>query len=107
KKSYQELSLQLYQLSWSAPSGYFIQKQEAIKKDLAVIEALKQNGNKQKSLITQDLILQQNLLQVNERMVNEKVLAPLDLNKDKSVVISKQQQLVQADANTLNQDASL
>ncbi|MFX6035873.1 hypothetical protein ABTE74_21050, partial [Acinetobacter baumannii] len=41
QKSYQELSLQLYQLSWSAPSGYFIQKQEAIKKDLAVIEALK------------------------------------------------------------------
>lgn len=107
QKSYQELSLQLYQLSWSAPSGYFIQKQEAIKKDLAVIEALKQNGDKQKSLIKQDLVLQQNLLQVNERMVNEKVLAPLDLNKDKSVVISKQQQLEQTDANTLNQDASL
>lgn len=39
--------------------------------------------------------------------MNNKKLAPLDLNKDKSVVISKQQQLVQADASTLNQDASL
>jgi hypothetical protein len=107
QKNYQELSLQLYQLGWSAPNGYLIQKKQAIEKDLQVIEALKQNGSKQKGLIEQDLALQEKLLTVNERMVNEKVLAPLDLNKDKSMVIAKQQQLVQTDAGNLSQQASM
>lgn len=107
QKNYQDVALQLYQLGWSAPSGYYAQRTAAIQKDLQVIDELKTNANKQKALIGKDLALQQNLLRINEEMVKEKVLAPLDLNKDQSAVIAKEQQLVQNDAGTLNQSASI
>ena len=50
--------------------------------------------------------MQQNLLSVNEGLVKEKVIAPLDINKDKSQVIAKKQQLIQVDAGNINQHAN-
>ncbi|MEI6263808.1 MAG: HlyD family efflux transporter periplasmic adaptor subunit [Sphingobacteriia bacterium] len=107
QKNYQELSQQVYQLGWSTPKGYFEQKKQTIAKELNTINALNQNAQTQKQLIEQDLQMQQHLLKVNEGLVNEKVIAPLDLNKDKSAVIAKQQQLVQVDASTINQNNSV
>ncbi len=107
QKNYQELQQQLYQLSWSMPSGYFDVKQQSIKKDLQLINELTQNANEQKKLIQQELTMQQNLLSINEGMVKEKVIAPLDLNKDKTVVIAKKQQLIQVDAGNINQQANV
>ncbi len=106
QKNYQDLSQQVYQLGWSAPKGYFEQKKQTIAKELNTIDALSQNAQTQKQLIEQDLQMQQHLLKVNEGLVKEKVIAPLELNKDKSAVIAKQQQLVQVDANTINQNNS-
>lgn len=106
QKNYQELSQQVYQLRWSTPKGYFEQKKQTIAKELNSIQALNQNAQSQKQLVEQDLQMQQNLLKINERLVKEKVIAPLDLNKDKSAVIAKQQQLVQVDANTINQNSN-
>jgi len=106
QKYYQDLQLQIYQLGLSMPKGYFEQKKQTIAKELSSIEALNQNAQQQKQLIEQDLQMQQQLLTINEGLVKEKVIAKLDLNKDKSVVISKQQQLVQVDANTINQHSS-
>lgn len=107
QKNYQEIELQLYQLSWNAPKGYFEQKKQAIQKDLKLIEQLKINVNKQKILIENDLALQENLLRINEGMVKEKILAPLDLTKDQTAVISRKQQLLQTDAGTINQNTSI
>lgn len=106
QKNYQELQQQLYQLSWSMPSGYLGVKQQSIKKDIQLIIELTQNANEQKKLIQQELTMQQNLLSINEGMVKEKVIAPLDLNKDKSAVIAKKQQLIQVDAGNINQQAN-
>ena len=106
QKNYQDLQLQIYQLGLSMPKGYFEQKKQTIAKELSSIEALNQNAQQQKQLIEQDLQMQQQLLTINEGLVKEKVIAKLDLNKDKSVVIAKQQQLVQVDANTINQNSS-
>ena len=106
QKNYQDLQLQIYQLGLSMPKGYFEQKKQTIAKELSSIEALNQNAQQQKQLIEQDLQMQQQLLNINEGLVKEKVIAKLDLNKDKSVVIAKQQQLVQVDANTINQNSS-
>lgn len=106
QKYYQDLTQQVYQLGWSTPKGYFEQKKQTIAKELNTIQALNQNAQTQKQLIEQDLQMQQHLLTINEGLVKEKVIAPLDLNKDKSAVIAKQQQLVQVDANTINQNNS-
>lgn len=106
QKYYQDLTQQVYQLGLSAPNGYFEQKKQAISKELNTLAALNQNAQSQKRLIEQDLQMQEHLLRVNEELVKEKVIAPLDLNKDKSAVIAKQQQLVQVDANTINQSNS-
>jgi multidrug resistance efflux pump len=107
QKNYQEIALKMYQLGWSEPNGYLVQKIQAIEQDVELIEALKRNGTQQKELIEQDLALQEKMLTVNELMVREKAMAPLDINKDKSVVISKKQQLLQTNVNKLNHDASL
>lgn len=106
QKNYQDLQLQIYQLGLSMPKGYFEQKKQTIAKELSSIEALNKNAQQQKQLIEQDLQMQQQLLTINEGLVKEKVIAKLDLNKDKSAVIAKQQQLVQVDANTINQNNS-
>lgn len=103
---YQDLQQQIYQLGWSNPNGYFEQKKQTIAKELFSMQSLHQNATQQKRLIEQDLVLQQHLLKVNESLVKEKVIAPLDLNKDKSAVISKQQQLAQMDAGAINQITS-
>ena len=50
--------------------------------------------------------MQQNLLKTNEGLVREKVLAPMELNKDKAMVISKKQQLIQINAGNINQAAT-
>ncbi|MDP1843748.1 MAG: hypothetical protein Q8K64_10040, partial [Sediminibacterium sp.] len=89
QKNYQDLQLQIYQLGLSMPKGYFEQKKQTIAKELSSIEALNQNAQQQKQLIEQDLQMQQQLLTINEGLVKEKVIAKLDLNKDKSVVIAK------------------
>jgi multidrug efflux pump subunit AcrA (membrane-fusion protein) len=106
QKSYLELQQQLYQLNLSIPHGYFDQKTQAIEKDLSIINDLKLNSELQKKLIQQDLDMQQNLLKTNEGLVHEKVLAALELNKDKAMVISKKQQLIQVDAGNISQAAS-
>jgi HlyD family secretion protein len=106
QKNYQDIQQQLYQLSWSMPSGYLDLKKQSIRKDLNLITELTQNANEQKKLIQQELDMQQNLLSINERLVKEKVIAPLDLDKDKSMVIAKKQQLIQVDAGNINQNAN-
>lgn len=106
QKSYQDLQQQLYQLSWSKPNGYFDQKKRSIQKDIGIISELETNANQQKRLIELDLEMQQHLLSINEGLVKDKVVALLDLNKDKSAVIAKQQQLIQIDGQNINQEAN-
>jgi multidrug resistance efflux pump len=106
QKNYLEIQQQLYQLSWSQPNGYFEEKKATIAKDLAIINQLQLNGEEQKKLIVQDLDMQRNLLGINEKLAKEKIIAPLELNKDKTIVLAKQQQLVQVDAGTINQTAN-
>lgn len=107
QKNYQDIAQQIYQLSWAKSKGYFDQKRNAITQDIQLINQSKENANSQKQLILQDLEMQQGLLTINEKLANEKVIAPLDLIKDKSIVIAKKQQLVQVDAGTINQSANI
>lgn len=107
QKNYQDIAQQIYQLSWAKTKGYFNQKRDAIAQDIQLINQSKENANSQKQLILQDLEMQQGLLTINEKLANEKVIAPLDLIKDKSIVIAKKQQLVQVDAADINQSANI
>jgi multidrug efflux pump subunit AcrA (membrane-fusion protein) len=106
QKNYRELTLQLIQANWLQPNGYLDTKQQAIQRDLINIEDLKKNNTEQKKLIQEDLSIQQNLLDINKKLADEKVIAPLDLNTNKVSVIAKKQQLVQSDANTINQQTN-
>ncbi|OYZ00426.1 MAG: hypothetical protein B7Y37_10300 [Sphingobacteriia bacterium 28-36-52] len=107
QKNYQDIVQQIYQLSWAKSKGYFDQKRNAIAQDIQLINQSKANANNQKQLILQDLEMQQGLLTINEKLANEKVIAPLDLIKDKSTVIAKKQQLEQVDAGNINQSANI
>ena len=107
QKNYQDIVQQIYQLSWAKSKGYFDQKRNAIAQDIQLINQSKENANSQKQLILQDLEMQQGLLTINEKLANEKVIAPLDLIKDKSTVIAKKQQLEQVDAGNINQSANI
>ncbi len=106
QNSFVEVKQTLYELNLFKPNGYYDQKIKAINKDLSYIQEMKSNSELQKELMLQDLEMQQNLLHTNEGLVQEKVIAPLELNKDKAVVIAKKQQLIQLDAGSINQNAN-
>lgn len=106
QNSFVEVKQTLYELNLFKSNGYYDQKLKAIHKDLSYIQEMKSNSELQKELMLQDLEMQQNLLHTNEGLVQEKVIAPLELNKDKAIVIAKKQQLIQLDAGSINQNAN-
>jgi multidrug efflux pump subunit AcrA (membrane-fusion protein) len=85
-------------------NGYYQQKKKALLKDNAYLSSIQNNENGQLSLIRQDYDLQQTEYKANELLAMEKVIAPIELNQNKSKVISKEQSLQQAHAQLIYND---
>ncbi len=87
-------------------NGYYQQKKKALLKDLAYLSSLQNNNKKQLQLMQQDFELQQQEYHANESLAKDKVIAPLELNQNKSKVIGKEQSLEQANSQIINNDLS-
>jgi HlyD family secretion protein len=85
-------------------NGYYQQKRKALLKDNYYLSSIKTNENEQFKLIKQDYELQQIEYKANESLAEDKVIAPLELNQNKSKVISKEQSMQQAKAQIINND---
>lgn len=83
-------------------NGYYQQKKKALLVNLQYIAALQLTAERQKGLVQQDYDLQQIELHAKESLAKEKVIAPLELNQDKSKAIAKEQSLEQLTAQLIN-----
>jgi multidrug resistance efflux pump len=83
-------------------NGYYQQKKKALQRDLYYLTAIQTNTREQQDLIKQDVDLQQKEYVANESLAKDKVIAPLELNQNKSKVIGKQQSLAQMNAQMIN-----
>ncbi len=85
-------------------NGYYQQKRKALLKDNYYLSSIKTNENEQFKLIKQDYELQQIEYKANESLAEDKVIAPLELNQNKSKLINKEQSIQQAKAQIINND---
>jgi multidrug resistance efflux pump len=84
--------------------GYYQQKKKLLLKDIRYLSAIQTNTHAQERLIQQDYDLQEIEYEANESLAKEKVIAPLELNRDKSKVIGKEQALEQIAAQLVNNE---
>lgn len=100
--TYQDFQSTLKETLQILADGYYQHKSHALQKDMLYLSALQTNTQKQKQLVKQDYELQQIEYKANELLAKEKVIAPLELNQNKSRVISKEQGLEQISAQLIN-----
>lgn len=100
--AYQDFQNVLHETVQILSDGYYQQKKQALLEDLQYLSAIDTNAQKQLSLLQQDFALQQLEYNANEKLAGEKVIAPLELNQQKSKIIAKEQSLQQFSAQLIN-----
>ena len=101
---YQDFQNQLLETKQILSSGYYEKKKNALQTDLSYLANLKNNSSQQEKLLEQDYELQKKEYTANEQLAKEKVIAPLELNQNKSKLIAKEQSLEQIHAQITNSD---
>jgi len=102
QSAYQDFQNTLKETLQILANGYYQQKKQALQKDLLYLSAIQKNIQSQQQLTKQDLELQQKEYNANESLAKDKVIAPLELNQNKSKLISKEQSLEQMSAQLIN-----
>jgi HlyD family secretion protein len=87
-------------------NGYYQKKKYALQLDLQLLDSVHSNTLQQQYLTNQDYELQQKEYVANESLAKQKVIAPVDLNQNKSKVIGKEQGLAQISAQLINNKIS-
>lgn len=87
-------------------NGYYPSKAQALQRDIFYLSDLENIFARQKLLIDSDFVLQQTDYRAKEQLTSEKVLAPLELNQEKSRILSKQMALEQVNLTLVNSNMS-
>ncbi len=87
-------------------NGYYQKKRQALGTDLQYLNSVQVNIQRQQQLSKQDFELQQKEYSANELLAKENVIAPLELNQNKSRVIGKEQGVAQMSALLINNSIS-
>jgi multidrug resistance efflux pump len=83
-------------------NGYYQQRKRALLKDLQYLSLIQNNTQQQKNLLKEDYELQQQEYKANETLARDKIIAPIELNQNKSKVIGKEQSVQQMTAQLIN-----
>jgi HlyD family secretion protein len=83
-------------------NGYYQKKKLALLKDLDYLSSIKSNAEEQRQLLKQDYDLQLKEYKANELLERDRIIAPIELNQNKSKVIGKEQALRQINAQFIN-----
>jgi HlyD family secretion protein len=86
----------------SFDNGYYQSKKQALLKDLYLITEMNQSILRQKKILEREDSLQRVEYNANESLANEKVVAPLELNKEKGLLLNREQSLEQLTSTILN-----
>jgi multidrug resistance efflux pump len=104
---YQDFQRALREANQVTGSGYYRKKQQALQEDMKVLSSLQENARQRKELLTQDLDLQKVEYNANESLANENVIAPLELNQNKSKLIGKKEVIEQMQAQLINNEMAI
>jgi multidrug resistance efflux pump len=85
-------------------NGYYQQKRNALSKDMVYLSSIQNNMEQQRQLLKQDVDLQLLEYKANESLAKDKIIAPIELDQNKSKVLGKQQGLRQMEAQIINTD---
>lgn len=107
QSTYQEFQTQLKETSQIFAGGYYEKKKVAIQGDLNYLAKLKNNLLKQQDLMENDFALMKKEHDINEQLAKEKIIAPLELDQEKSKLINKQQGLEQVQSQLISSDVSV
>lgn len=102
QSAYQDFQNVLKETLQILNDGYYLQKKDALLKDIQFLSAVQDNTRQQKRLLQQDYELQKIEFNANETLAKDKVIAPIELNQDKSKVIAKEQGLQQINSQLIN-----
>jgi multidrug resistance efflux pump len=83
-------------------NGYYQQKRRALKQDMQYLSALSASRLRQQQLMQQDYELQQVEYNAEDSLARQKVIAPIELNQNKSKMIGKEQTLEQISAQVIS-----
>lgn len=104
--AYQEFEIQLHETKQILGGGYYQQKRIALAKDKQYIDAIKASNRKIQSLEQTDYAMQKKEHDIKQQLADEKVIAPLEMNADKSKLISIEQTIEQLGGQLVNSDAT-
>ena len=100
--AYQEFQIVLQESIQLLTGGYYQRKKAALQQDAAYLNSLQQQTLKQQELVMQDYELQQTEYRAKETLAQEKVIAPLELNTEKSKLLAKKQSIEQVRSQVVN-----
>jgi multidrug resistance efflux pump len=100
--AYQDFQNTLKETLQILNNGYYQQKRNALLKDMNYLSSIQNNAKQQQQLLKQDYELQKFEYKANESLAKDKVIAPIELNQNKSKVIGKEQGLQQMAAQLIN-----
>jgi multidrug resistance efflux pump len=106
QSSFQEFEKQLHETKQILAGGYYQQKKQALVKDKQYIEQMKRSNQRVKQLEQKDYALQKTEHDAKQQLADEKVIAPLEMNQDKSRLIMLEQAMEQLSGQLINSDAS-
>jgi len=104
---YQDFQNTLKETLQILANGYYQQKKQALLGDELFLKSIQDNARQQQELLKQDYELQQFEYKANETLAKDKVIAPIELNQNKSKVIGKEQGLQQIAAQLINDNIAL
>ena len=102
QQPYQDFRNTLSQTLQVLGNGFYQQKKNALQRELALIDTLKQSIDRQQKLVENDYSLQQVEYQANETLATDRVIAPIELNREKAKLLIKQQSIEQMTTNIIN-----
>jgi HlyD family secretion protein len=102
QSNYQDFEIVFKETQQVSANGYYQQKRAALTEDFANLSALSASRLKQQELMKQDYELQQIEYGAEDSLARQKVIAPIELNQNKSKMIGKEQTLEQISAQVIN-----
>jgi multidrug efflux pump subunit AcrA (membrane-fusion protein) len=94
------------QFSAFLQNGFYLQKKYLLQKDLADLEALRQNLFRQQNLHKQDYELAKQENEIQNQLANQKVISPLEIKRENAKLLAKAMPLQSMEANIIqNQSA--
>lgn len=105
--AYQAFSHEWAELQQFFGSGYFQKKRSALQQELWFNSQLRENISKKEELSQQERDLQEIEYSAYDSLTKDKLVAPLLLNKFKAGLLQKEQTLVEAETQIINNDMAM